>query len=174
MTMPLLAAIDRLSSRQRFSWVAAGAFGLLGAGLVIGVIEKLNPCPLCIFQRVLYIVVGFAALAAALAGNNFQKTRLIAAWAGIAACAGGLATAIYQTYMQAFPGAIAECSFTEPNLIERLVFWLGEYWEFMFLATGLCGARDWTFLGLSMANWSIPCFAAFGLALIWALRGKGD
>jgi disulfide bond formation protein DsbB len=74
--------------------------------------------------------------------------------------------------MQAFPGAIAECSYTEPNLIERLVFWLGEYWEFMFLATGMCSAKDWTFLGLSMANWSIPCFAAFAAALFWALRSK--
>jgi protein dithiol:quinone oxidoreductase len=164
----LLTTLDRLSARQRLLLVAVGSLGLLGAGLVIGIIDKLNPCPLCIFQRLLYIVIGFAALGAAIAGPGATRTALVAT--GIAAAAGGLATAIYQTYMQMFPGSVAECSFSDPNLIESLVFWLGDKWEFMFLATGMCGARDWTFLGLSMANWSIPCFTVFGAMLVWAMR----
>jgi len=151
--------------------VAFGAFGLLAAGLTIGVLLNLQPCPFCIFQRVLYLVIGFAGLGAALlAGSPMGRKGL--AGLGVLAAIGGLVTATYQTYMQLFPGSVMECGFSEPNLIERFVDLLGTYWEFMFLATGLCSSVDWTFLGLSMANWSIPAFSVFGLLLIWAARGR--
>lgn len=163
---------NRLSARQRFLLVAVLAFGLLATGLLIGVVYRLNPCPLCIFQRLLYIVVGFAALVAALPSGPAGKFRLAAAGIGLAAAAGGIATAAYQTWMQLFPASVVECGFSEPTPIESLVYWLGDQWEFMFLATGLCSAKDWTFLGLSMANWSIPAFAAYAGLLAWALRGR--
>jgi protein dithiol:quinone oxidoreductase len=163
--------LSGISARNRFLLVAAGAFGLLGAGLALGVALNLHPCPLCIFQRVLYLVVGFAALLGALR-PDLQKIRWAAAGVGIAAAVGGIATAAYQTWMQLFPGSLMECGYAEPNLIERLVDWLGMQWEFMFLATGLCSSKEWTFLGLSMANWSIPCFLVFAGMLVWAARGR--
>jgi disulfide bond formation protein DsbB len=46
-----------------------------------------------------------------------------------------------------------------PNLIERLVDWLGMQWPSMFLATGFCTSKEWVFLRLSMANWSMLIFA---------------
>lgn len=160
-----------VSGRNRFFIVAAGAFGLVGAGLILGVIYRLHPCPLCIFQRVLYLLIGTVALLGAV---FFAKSgiRWCAAGLGVAAAIGGLATAAYQTWMQLFPESVNECGFSEPNLIERFVEWLGPQWEFMFLATGLCSSQDWTFLGLSMANWSVPCFLALGGLLVWAVRGR--
>jgi protein dithiol:quinone oxidoreductase len=163
--------LTQSSARFRFLLVAIGSFGLLGSGLVLGVMLNLHPCPLCMFQRLLYMVVGFAALFGALIPQS-PGVRWAAAGVGIAAALGGIATAAYQTWMQLFPGSIMECGYSEPNLIERLVDWLGVQWEFMFLATGLCSAKDWTFLGLSMANWSIPCFLVLAALLLWAARGR--
>jgi disulfide bond formation protein DsbB len=40
----------------------------------------------------------------------------------------------------------------------------------MFLATDLCSSKEWTFLGLSMANWSNICFLALAVALLWSAR----
>ena len=160
-----------LASTQRFLLVAGGSFGLVIVGLLLGEWLNLHPCPLCIFQRILYLLVGTLALLAALA-KDLQKIRLGAAWAGILAALGGISTAAYQTWMQLFPGSIMECGYSERNLIELLVDYLGEKWEFMFLATGLCSSKEWTFLGLSMANWSIPCFAVLGGMLLWALQKK--
>ena len=168
--MKLQPWLERLTSRQRFLLIALGAFGLLASGLVIGVIYRLQPCPLCIFQRLLYIVIGLVGVYGAALPAGFRKNRIAAAGVGLAAAVGGLATAIYQTGMQLFPDRVAECGFSEPTLIERLVYWLGEQWEFMFLATGMCSSKDWTFLGLSMANWSIPCFAVFGALMVWTVR----
>jgi len=34
------------------------------------------------------------------------------------------------------------------------------------MATGFCSARDWTFLQLSMANWSVLCFAGVLVSLL--------
>jgi protein dithiol:quinone oxidoreductase len=160
-----------LSARSRYLIVAAACFGLLAAGLTIGVLLNLHPCPFCIFQRVLYLVIGFSALAGAVFAGS-AGGRYLTSGLGLGAALGGLATALYQTYMQLFPGSVVECGFSEPNLIERFVDLLGTYWEFMFLATGLCSSVDWTFLGLSMANWSILAFPAFGAMLVWAARGR--
>ncbi len=78
----------------------------------------------------------------------------------------GTGVAAYQTWMQAYPHLAPECSFTDPNLIERLVDWLGMEWPSLFLATGFCTSRDWEFLGLSMANWSALVFAGI-VAYVW-------
>lgn len=159
--------VNAFSTRVRYLMVAAACFGLLAAGLSIGVLLNLQACPFCIFQRVLYLLIGFSALAGAvLAGSS--RGRRMASGIGVLAALAGLATASYQTYMQLFPASVVECGFSEPTLIERFVDLLGSYWEFMFLATGLCSSIDWTFLGLSMANWSIPAFAVFGALLVWA------
>ena len=155
------------SARTAFLILAAGAFALIGAGIVIGEWMRLNPCPLCIFQRVLYIVVGVWALAGVLLP---QGRRL---WGGLIAltAAGGLATAAYQTWMQLYPEAAVQCGFGEPTLIERLVDWLGVQWPFMFMATGFCTSKEYI-LGLTMANWSILCFAAFLVLGLWVGFGR--
>lgn len=163
--------VQAWSARTRYLLIAVACFGMLAAGLTIGVWLNLQPCPLCIFQRVLYIVIGFSALAGAI-GAGSPSARQLTSGTGVLAALGGLVTASYQTYMQLFPASVVECGFSEPNAIERFVDVLGPHWEFMFLATGLCSSVDWTFLGLSMANWSIPAFITFGLMLVWAARGR--
>lgn len=168
---PIFKLLNDTTAQMRFALLSAACFGLLAAGLTIGVLFNLQPCPFCIFQRVLYIVIGFAALIGAVLGN-MPRVRWGAALLGVAAALAGLVTASYQTYMQLFPTSIIECGFSEPTAIERFVDVLGTYWEFMFLATGLCSSVDWTFLGLSMANWSIPAFTTFGVLLVWAARGR--
>lgn len=147
-----------LSTRPGFALIAVGAVGLVAAGLVVGEIYRLQPCPLCIFQRFLYLVVGALGVLGVVLPAFQAIWRLLIG--GVAL--GGVATAAWQSWLQWAPlGSVAECSYTDPNLIERFVDWLGMKSPALFLATGFCSNRDWTFLGLSMANWSIPCFAGF-------------
>lgn len=157
-----------LSRRVALIMVGAASLGLVAASLVLAELLNLHPCPMCIFQRVLYLLLGAFALLAAFVARPAVRWSLVVL--AVAAALGGIATASYQTWMQAFPGSIMECGYSEPNLMERLVDWLGTQWELMFLATGLCSSKEWTFLGLSMANWSIACFLGLGGALIWAMR----
>lgn len=151
------------SPRTMFALIAISSLGLVGIGLLIGEWMRLNPCPLCIFQRVLYIAVGGWALC------GFVLPALRRGWGLliVATSAGGLATAIYQTWMQLNPEAVTvQCGVGEMNLIERFVDWLGMQWPFMFMATGFCTSKE-LILGLTMANWSVICFAVSLLAGLW-------
>ena len=150
------------SPRTMFALIAISSLGLVALGLLIGEWMRLDPCPLCIFQRVLYIAVGAWALC------GFLVPAIRRFWGALiaATAAGGLATAIYQTWMQLYPEVATQCGAGEMNLIEKFVDWLGMQWPFMFMATGFCTSKDYI-LGLTMANWSIGCFAAFLLAGLW-------
>ena len=150
-----------------FAALALGMFGLVAAGMELQHLWRLAPCPLCIFQRLLYLVIGVVALAGALVpAARLLWSVLIAAMA-----AGGVAVAGYQTWMQAFPYLASECSYTDPNAIERLVDWLGMQWPALFLATGFCTSREWEFIGLSMANWSLLIFiGVLGYAALLFVR----
>jgi disulfide bond formation protein DsbB len=153
--------------RAWFAALALGAFGLVAAGMELQNLLRLAPCPLCIFQRLLYMVIGVVALLGAFAPAG----RLL--WAVLIAltAAGGAAVAGYQTWMQAFPHLATECSYSDPNAIERLVEWLGMQWPSLFLATGFCSGRDWEFLGLSLANWSLLMFGGIaGYAALLSVR----
>lgn len=140
------------------AWFAALAFGLAGTvvlGLSLQHLFRLSPCPLCIFQRLLYMV------AAVLATGGFVWPRLRLLWlGGVGAIAAlGVGVAAYQSWMQAFPSLASECSYSDPNLIERLVDWLGMQYPSLFMATGFCTSREWELFGLSMANWSFLLFS---------------
>lgn len=145
---------SKVPVRAWFATLSLGCLGLVGVGMELQHLLRLAPCPLCIFQRVLYLVIGGLALL----GVLWPVARLV--WSGLI---GGLAllgagVAGYQTWMQAFPELATECGYAEPNAIERLVDLLGMQWPSLFLATGFCSSRDWVFLGLSMANWSLLVF----------------
>ena len=155
----------RLSMRSSFALMAIAAASLVAVSLILSELLKLHPCPLCIFQRLLYIVIAIVALA----GVALPGGRRV--WAGLAGltAAGGMATALYQSGLQLAPEVSKECGFGEPTLIEQLVDWLGMQWPAMFMATGFCSSKEWVFLGLSIANWSIVCFAALLLFSGWLL-----
>ena len=154
--------------RAWFAALALGTLGLVAVGLELQQLYRLAPCPFCIFQRLLYIVIGVVALL----GVVLPVGRLL--WGGLitALAAGGVAVAGYQSWMQAFPHLATECGYSDPTLIERLVDWLGMQWPGMFLATGFCTSREWEFLGLSMANWSFLVFLGIAGYAVLLMRSK--
>lgn len=140
--------------RAWFAALALGCLGLAAIGMEMQAVWRLAPCPLCIFQRVLYLAVGIVGLC----GFLFPAGRLL--WSALASGLGlfGVGVAGYQTWMQAYPSLASECGGVDPSLIERFVDWLGMQWPSLFLATGFCTSREWELFGLSMANWSVLLF----------------
>lgn len=136
--------------------------------IAIGLTEllELEPCPLCVFQRLLYLLAGGGLLL----GAAWPRGRAGMGAFSLLASAGGFATAAYQSWMQAFPLRFMECGSGAPaNPIEHLVDRLGQVWPWMFYASGECTSREWEWLGLSMANWSALAFLAFTIAIGWML-----
>ena len=158
---------SKVPVRAWFATLSLGCFGLVAIGMELQTMLRLAPCPFCIFQRLLYLVIGGLALL----GFLWPLLRLL--WAGLIGLLALLGAGIagYQTWMQAYPELATECGYAEPNVIERLVDWLGMQWPSMFLATGFCTSREWVFLGLSMANWSLLIFAGIvGYAVVFLTR----
>lgn len=139
------------------------AFGVVIASVVLTDLLRLSPCPLCIFQRLLYLLIGVVAIPAC-----FVLRRTFAGL-GLLLAGTGFGTAVYQTWMQLYPELVNECSYTDPNLIERLVDFLGMHYPSFFLATGFCTSKEWVFLGLSLANWSVLTFLFLALLNIRVL-----
>ncbi|PKO34552.1 MAG: disulfide bond formation protein B [Betaproteobacteria bacterium HGW-Betaproteobacteria-7] len=158
--------LARIPVRAWFAMLALGCFGLVAFGMALQEMLRLSPCPLCIFQRLLYLLVGVLAVA----GFILPMARRL--WVGVIGLLAllGASVAAYQSWMQFFPDPANECSFTDPNLIERIVDWLGMQMPSLFLATGFCSSKEWVFLGLSMANWSVAIF--LGIAAYVALLAR--
>ena len=156
-----------LSVRSVFVLLTAAALGLLASGLVLGEMARLHPCYLCNFQRLLYLVLGIFAFCGVLLPIWY---RLWGVLVGLTAL-GGVATAVYQSWMQYAPEQVNECGFGDPTLLEQIVDWLGMRWPSMFMVTGFCTEKDWVFLGLSLANWSVLCFFALFVSAVWLLVG---
>ncbi|MCL2022680.1 MAG: disulfide bond formation protein B [Betaproteobacteria bacterium] len=176
-----LRRLNRLSPRSGFLLVGLAAWAISVAGLLLSHWEQLHPCPLCIFQRLLFMVFGtLALLAAAFVRPGKNSCRMPGLTLALP-CILGFGVAIYQTLMQSAPDLVHECDRANPGLIENFVDWLGMTWmEYspllpeLFFATGNCGSKEWVFLGFSLANWAAVFFCLFALFTLlvsgWFMR----
>ncbi|ATE60962.1 disulfide bond formation protein B [Thauera sinica] len=169
--MSLLQQICRLPARTLFFALFAICVGLLGGGLYLQHVVGLQPCPMCIMQRYAFVAVALIALIAALHGPAATGARVYALLTGITALAGA-GVAARQSWMQLNPPEIPECGPGLEYLLES--FPLGQSLPMIFRGAGDCATIDWTFLGLSLANWSLLCFCAVIAFSAWlALRRSG-
>lgn len=125
----------------------------------------LEPCPLCIFQRVGVIAVGIFFLLAAIHGPAKTGRRIYGALIALAALAGG-AVAAWHVYLQQLPpDQVPACG---PGLDYMMdVFSFGETLRMVFAGSGECALSDWSFLGLSMPAWVLIAFVMLGVSGIW-------
>jgi disulfide bond formation protein DsbB len=124
----------------------------------------LEPCPLCMFQRVAVIAVGVIFLLATLHNPARTGARVYGVLAVIAAL-GGIGIAARHIWVQAQPpGTVAACGAGLDYMMEIMP--LFEVVRKVMTGAGECGKIDWTFLGLSMPWWVLIALAALA---IWAV-----
>jgi disulfide bond formation protein DsbB len=142
---------------------------LVAGGLILAHTMNLAACPLCILQRMLYLLLALEAVAAwALAGSVLP--RRAAALAMLATTLTGVWIAAYQTWLQRWAKGV-NCTADQPWW-EAFVNWAGSQWPLMFEASGLCSEAGWKFLGLSIAEWSLVAFTSMTIAMLIALLRK--
>jgi disulfide bond formation protein DsbB len=122
----------------------------------------LEPCPLCIFQRVTLIALGVVFLAAALQHPRGGGRYVYAALAGLAA----LATAALATrhlYIQSQPpGSISSCGAPLEVMLQYSP--LTEVVRKVLTGGGECSQVNWSFAGLAMPAWVLVAALALGVA----------
>lgn len=162
MKSPAWAAAS--SPRGLIALTGLGALGLVASGLVLARTMNLAACPLCILQRMLYLLFAIeAAVAWALAPRPLRR-RAMASLMAATALAGAF-IAGYQTWIQRFAKGV-NCTANQPWW-EQFVDWAGAQWPLMFEATGLCSEAGWKFLKLSIAEWSLLAFSTMAMAMLY-------
>lgn len=137
------------------------SFALVGLGLYIQVKDNLEPCPLCIFQRIAFMVTGVLFLLAALHNPKGVWLRVHGALQFIAA-ATGVGIALRHIWIQNHADEVmAECGAGVAYLFEN--FPLRKFLQLVFKGTGECSSIDWTFLSFTIPQLSLAAFA--GLAV---------
>jgi disulfide bond formation protein DsbB len=154
------------------TWFAAGAAVcalLLGFGYFLQYVQGLDPCPLCQVQRAFYYGVGLSFIAGALHAPRGKIAMLYPSLAA-AFAVGGIGTAGRQVWLQHLPAdKVPQCGPDLDFMLKNLP--LSRTLEKLFTGTGECAVVDWSFLGLSIAEWSLGWFCAlFGYALWLALK----
>jgi protein dithiol:quinone oxidoreductase len=151
-----------LSLRQGAALGALACALLLSFGYYLQYVQGLDPCPLCLVQRGFFYAVMATFLVAAIHGRGAVY------YGGVAAlfAAGGLAIAARQVWLQHLPPErVPQCG---PDLFFMLDnFPLSRTLKMLVQGTGECAKVDWTFLGLSIAEWSALWFAALVVYAIW-------
>ena len=145
--------------RGALALVCAACIAMLLFGLYLQHVVGLEPCPMCIVQRYALILVAVVAGLTALAYRN----TLLLAGSGfmVLLSALGAFVAARQSFLQWFPPPEASCGRDFYGMIET--FPLKRVIPLIFKGSGDCTKIDWTFLGLSIANWSFVCFTAIAL-----------
>ncbi|MFC3686035.1 disulfide bond formation protein B [Hydrogenophaga luteola] len=159
-------AIDFLDQhpRRALTLVAAACVGLLAFGMYLQHVVGLEPCPMCIVQRYALILV---AIVAAVGASMSNRGRQVAVGLMGLLALGGAFVAARQSFLQWYPAEVLSCGRDFYGMIES--FPLKRAIPMIFKGSGDCSAIDWTFLGLSIANWSFLCFAgiaALAVALL--------
>lgn len=132
--------------------------------------NSLEPCPLCIFQRVAMISVAIISVLAVL-HNPHRLGRRIYGGLTLLASIGGLIVAGRHVWLQHLPpDQVPACG---PGLSYWLeVFPLQEVLEKVFRGSGECAKIDWTFLGFSLPELTLVAFLGIASVAIWQIVRK--
>ncbi|HWI36190.1 MAG TPA: disulfide bond formation protein B [Burkholderiales bacterium] len=149
---------------------AVVCIALLGYAYYLQYVKGLEPCPLCMVQRFFFYAVMALFILATLHGPRGRGASIYAALITLFA-AGGAAAAGRQVWLQHLPpDKVPQCG---PDLFFMLEnFPLSRTWEKLFYGTGECAQVDWTFLGLSIAGWSLVWFIALAIFAWVAARRR--
>ena len=152
---------DRTYRRAANALGFAVCAGLLGFALYAQFHLSLDPCPLCIFQRIGIAALGVVFLVTALHAPRRWGSRVYAVLIALAAGA-TIGVAGRQIYLQHLPpGAVPSCGAPLSVMLKFLP--ISSVIRKVLDGSGECGVVHWVFLDLTMPEWVLLWAAALGL-----------
>ena len=126
-------------------------------------IMNLQPCELCVYQRLAVMMLMFAPLIMMTAPDNlFVRIAGYGTWLWGAVY--GLEKAMIQTSDYAnFDPLNTTCNFRPVFPFDLPLY---EWLPSVFMPTGICGEDSWIFLGFNMAQWMVLIFGIYILAAV--------
>ncbi|NOT11291.1 MAG: disulfide bond formation protein B [Methylococcaceae bacterium] len=145
-----------------------GCTGLLAAGAYFQFVDGLQPCPLCISQRIAIFLTGLCFLVAGIHNPGRVGINRYAVLGAVIALAGGSISTRHVWIQHLPPDQVPECGPGIEYMFQN--FPLFETLKLMLSGTGDCAKVDWTFMTLSMPAWTLIAFlmlATLSILQIW-------
>lgn len=130
--------------------------------------QGLDPCPLCVFQRIGLIGLGFISLIAFLHNPKTNVFKRIYSFLGLVAISWSAGVAARHVWLQHLPkDQVPSCGPGLDYWVDTLP--LKSVFENVLKGSGECAMVDWTFLGQSLPTWSLLFFSVLALISLWQL-----
>lgn len=144
-------------------------FILIVSALIMQHVFELEPCPLCIFQRLSFIAAGALFLLGALFNPISTGRKALLSGINLTAIAVGIGLALRHIWLQNLPPSeVPSCGPGLDYMIDVLPF--TSVISQVLSGSGECAEISWTFLGLSIPWWTL--FAYLSLAALVVLGHK--
>jgi disulfide bond formation protein DsbB len=138
---------------------------MMGFALYAQHVLLLDPCPLCILQRIAVILLGILFLLAALQNPDKLGGRIYSLLLGLTAIAGA-GVAAWHVHLQHLPAdEVPSCGPGLEYMVEN--FPLKDAFGMIFKGSGECAEVVWRLLGLSMPAWVVIGMIGLGIAGVW-------
>ena len=157
-----MSALTRFA-QSRLAWtiLLLTALGLEACALFFQHVMKLDPCVMCIYQRLAVLGVLTAGLIGVI-GHGYRLIRFLGVLVWGVSAAWGLKLALELVEMQTNPSPFSTCSFL-PEFPEWMP--LHEWFPSLFLPTGMCTDIPWEMFGITMSQWMVVAFSTYLIAL---------
>jgi protein dithiol:quinone oxidoreductase len=142
--------------------------GLMAFALYLQYAQDLEPCPLCIFQRIAVVAMGLVFLIAAIHNPGRFGAGVYAVLQLIFGGA-GTALASRQVWLQSLPkDQVPVCGMSLSYMLDTLPF--TETLRKVLEGSGECAEKSWELLHVSIAGWTLVFFVTMVAASFALIR----
>lgn len=125
----------------------------------------LEPCPLCVLQRVAVIALGIVFLAAALHNSHGAGRYTYVGLLALATLFGAIVAGRH-LWLQNLPeDQVPACGPGLDYMLDNFPF--RQVIDMVFTGSGECATVDWQLLGLSMPAWVLIAVVSLGVLGVW-------
>ena len=159
--------LNRITPRPWYLFAVLCCASLFGFALYNQYVSYVDPCPLCILQRLAFLSMGVIALLAVI-HNPGRTGLLIYTWLFVFGSTAGALIAGRHIWLQKLPPELVpECGPGLNYMLETLP--LTEVLSKIFYGDGSCAEVKWEFLGMSMPMWTFAWYVGLGLGTLWVV-----
>ncbi|MFT5593853.1 MAG: disulfide bond formation protein DsbB [Oceanicoccus sp.] len=160
-----------ISNRMISFGVFIACVALLASAYVFEYMFYMDPCPLCIMQRIAVLLVGITGLLGFLLAHN-QVARMASSVFMVIAALFGMGVAGRHVWIQSLPAdQVPTCGPSLEYMVDTLPW--AEVLAVMLRGNGNCADSHWAFLGLSMPQWVLVWFIGFAVVGVYLAIKNG-
>lgn len=159
-----------MTNRTRYLLLTLMYLGMIGVGLFLQFVIELEPCPLCILQRMAIMGTGLIALTALIQNPHSNKANRIYTVLLELGTFTSIGIALRHIWIQHLPAdEAASCGPGLEVTLDNIIAYFpqGSVTEALFRSSAECSEVSWRLFGLSLPELTLPFFVALAVYYAW-------